>query len=84
MIQSDHYGLEIATSLSLLAMTVGSYNHQLAMIVGWSLSDPITIEQQSSARAAFRSSRPERLNCSCRRAYIPATVLLMSFSQGYL
>ena len=43
---------------------------------------PIPKEQQSSARTAFRSSRPERLNCSCRRAYIPATVLLMSFPRG--
>ncbi len=27
---------------------------------------------------------PERLNCSCRRAYIPATVLVLSFSQDHL
>ena len=29
---------------------------------------------QASARTAFRSSRPERLSCSSRRAYIPTAV----------
>ena len=31
--------------------------------------------QQSSARTALGPSRPQRLICSRRRAYIPATVL---------
>ena len=30
--------------------------------------------QQSSARTALGTSRPQRLICSCRRPYIPATV----------
>ena len=35
--------------------------------------------QQSSARTAFRPSRPQRLICSRRRAYIPATVTYKKF-----
>ena len=38
----------------------------------------ICTEQQSSARTAPEPSRPERLICSHRRRYIPATVLCLS------
>ena len=36
--------------------------------------------QQSSARTALWPSRPQRLTCSRRRSYIPATVLLYTDS----
>ena len=36
-------------------------------------------KQQSSARTAFWPSRPERLICSRRRSYIPATVHFMKY-----
>ena len=48
----------------------------------WSFLVPIPMDQQSSARMVFRSSRPERLNYSCRRPYIPATVLVQWPSQA--
>ena len=36
--------------------------------------------QQSSARTAFGSSRPQRLICSSRRAYIPTAVAASAIS----